>query len=71
MNWPGFAALNSAWLFALIIPLVLLFVWIDPITHPPLAIVRDVLVWATIVVTIISGVPYVTGAMRAVKRPTD
>ena len=53
-----------------VIPFVLLIVYLidsefqfaDKLTTP-----RDVLVWATVVVTVISGLPYVTGAYRVSK----
>lgn len=58
------------------IPFVLLFVILDPQTdgHHWLAIVRDLLVWAVVLVTVFSGVPYITSAarsMRAMRRNGD
>jgi len=51
---------------SIVVPIVLLIVWLDPMAegHEWLAVLRDVLVYATVVATIISGVPYVTGARR-------
>jgi CDP-diacylglycerol---glycerol-3-phosphate 3-phosphatidyltransferase len=48
------------------IPLVLLLVWLDPVEHRPAAVTRDVLVYATVIVTALSGWPYVVAARRAV-----
>ena len=56
---------------SIVVPIVLLIVFlldrdlmIDPDT---LALIRDILVYATVVVTVLSGLPYVTGAYRVVK----
>ncbi len=50
------------------IPVVLLIVWLDPRQHEPwLAWVRDVLVYATVFVTLISGLPYIQRAAAALK----
>jgi CDP-diacylglycerol--glycerol-3-phosphate 3-phosphatidyltransferase len=49
------------------VPAVLLFVWSGP-THadePALVVARDVLVWATVLATVASGVPYVLAAIRS------
>lgn len=47
------------------VPVVLAAVWVDPIRHEWAAWVRDVMVYATVIVTILSGIPYITGARRA------
>jgi len=52
------------------IPVVLAAVWLGP-NEPWVAWTRDGLVWATVAVTIISGLPYVTGAMKAVRGRED
>ncbi|MBI1373404.1 MAG: hypothetical protein GC159_11800 [Phycisphaera sp.] len=49
------------------IPLVLLIIWLDPITHPWLGHARNGLVYATVIVTILSGLPYLRGARIAMK----
>ncbi len=49
------------------VPLVLAVVWIDPLRHPWTGVVRDLFVYATVVITIISGIPYLTGASKALK----
>jgi CDP-diacylglycerol--glycerol-3-phosphate 3-phosphatidyltransferase len=53
-----------------VIPAVILLVWCDPKQpgHAWMAYVRDVLVYACVVITIISGLPYVTAAVRAMKK---
>ena len=50
------------------IPLVIGIIVGDPQNHVWLAWTRDVIVYATIVVTVVSGLPYVTSAVRAVGR---
>ncbi|MFA7238313.1 MAG: CDP-alcohol phosphatidyltransferase family protein, partial [Phycisphaeraceae bacterium] len=50
---------------AFAIPAIIVMVWLDPISHPELGWARDVLVYLTVIVTIISGVPYVFGARKA------
>ncbi len=54
------------------VPLVLLIVGLDPQKpdRPWLAPTRDVLVYAMVAVTVISGWPYVSGAVRAVRGPS-
>lgn len=47
------------------VPVVLVAVWIDPIRHEWAGWVRDIMVYATVIVTILSGMPYITGARRA------
>ena len=49
------------------IPTVLFIVWLDPIEKPWTAWVRDGFVYATVLATILSGLPYLTGARRAMK----
>lgn len=55
---------------SIVIPIVLLIVWLDPRSEPWqwTAWVRDILVYLTVIVTVISGLPYITGAARAAKR---
>jgi len=48
------------------VPVLLGLVWLGP-KEPWAQWVRDVLVWAVVVVTILSGLPYITGAMKAVR----
>lgn len=50
------------------IPVVIVAVALDPLDQPWVRIVRDLTVWATVIVTILSGLPYVTGALRAVRQ---
>ena len=50
---------------SVVVPAVLIIVMIDPRQHPWLGWVRDALVYATVVATVLSGWPYVTGAMKA------
>ena len=68
-NWIGKLKMI---LQSVVVPLVLIIVMIDPRQHPWLGWVRDVLVYATVIATVFSGWPYVTGAMRAFasQRPT-
>lgn len=51
------------------IPVVLFIVWLDPQPHDRLwlAVTRNVLVFATVLVTVVSGWPYVIGAARAMR----
>jgi CDP-diacylglycerol--glycerol-3-phosphate 3-phosphatidyltransferase len=51
---------------AIVVPIVLAIVWYGP-DEPWLRWTRDILVWATVVVTIISGLPYITNAAKAMK----
>ncbi len=50
---------------SVVVPFILLFVWIDPEQVTWLGWVRDVLVYMTVIITILSGVPYVIGGRRA------
>ncbi len=57
---------------AVVIPLVLLIIFLisrtnDADTRTALAITRNVLVYATVFVSVMSGLPYVTGAMRQMR----
>lgn len=52
---------------SIIIPVVIFLIWLDPTRHAAIAWTRDILVYTTVVVTIVSGIPYVTGARRAMK----
>ena len=50
---------------SVVVPVVLVIVAIDPVRTPGmdwLAWVRDLLVWSTVVVTVVSGWPYLRGA---------
>lgn len=52
------------------VPVILAIVWIDPAPaagHAWLAWVRDILVYLTIIVTVFSGLPYLTQATRAMR----
>lgn len=51
------------------IPLVLLIVAMDPraADHLWMAMVRDILVYATVIVTVFSGLPYITNAARVMR----
>lgn len=51
------------------IPVVLLTVWQHPTApgHTWMALLRDVLVYATVIVTVVSGLPYITSAARALR----
>jgi CDP-diacylglycerol---glycerol-3-phosphate 3-phosphatidyltransferase len=53
---------------SLVIPLVLLLVWIDPVQHKWAGWTRDVLVYATILVTVLSGWPYIVAARKSMKQ---
>ncbi|MEX2670531.1 MAG: CDP-alcohol phosphatidyltransferase family protein [Phycisphaeraceae bacterium] len=48
------------------IPVVLFIIWLDPAVHTWTAWVRDGFVYATVLVTILSGIPYVLAAKQAV-----
>ena len=54
-----------------VIPFVLLFVWLDPHKkgNENIAIIRDVMVYLTVAVTVLSGLPYVKQAMSSMKNP--
>ena len=54
---------------ALIVPVVLFIIWLYPRLERPdwLAITRNVLVYITVIVTVISGWPYVTAAWRQMR----
>lgn len=51
------------------VPVVLIIIWIDPARpgYQWLIWPRDILVWTTVGVTMLSGLPYVTGAIKALK----
>lgn len=56
------------------IPLILVIVWwVDPDRNPPawLPWARDTLVYATVAVTALSGMPYIQSAMRAIRPRKD
>lgn len=53
---------------SIMVPMVLLLIWLDPRHNPWAGHLRDVLVYFTVIVTIASGVPYITGARRSMKR---
>lgn len=48
------------------IPILIAIIAGDPQTHPWMAWTRDLIVYSTVVVTVVSGIPYVTSAIRAV-----
>ncbi len=52
------------------VPLVLFFVWLDPhdSDHQWVRIARDTLVYATVIVTVISGLPYIKQAFAVMKK---
>ncbi len=58
---------------SVVIPVVLAIVWLDPRNDgwQWLAWVRDVLVYLTVAVTVLSGIPYITGAARAARKKTS
>lgn len=62
-NWWGKAKFI---LQAIIVPVVLFFIAMDPKQpgHEWMATTRDVLIYATVIVSVISGWPYVTGVMK-------
>ncbi|MBI1369325.1 MAG: hypothetical protein GC162_11815 [Planctomycetes bacterium] len=49
------------------IPTVLFIIWLDPTNNPAAAWTRDGFVYATVIATILSGLPYLDGARRAMK----
>lgn len=53
-----------------VIPIVLILVWFDPVRDEMAwaRITRNVLVYATVIVTVISGIPYITSAAKVMKR---
>jgi phosphatidylglycerophosphate synthase len=52
---------------AIAIPTLLVIVWLDPVANPLLGWVRDILVYLTVLVTILSGLPYVLSAKRMMR----
>ena len=54
-----------------VIPFVLLFVWLDPHKqgNEAIAITRDIMVYLTVAVTVLSGLPYIKQAMASMKNP--
>ncbi|MEM7577559.1 MAG: CDP-alcohol phosphatidyltransferase family protein [Planctomycetota bacterium] len=56
---------------SIVVPVVLVIAAIDPTRDGWiwLAWVRDVLVYATVVVTVLSGLPYLSGAMKVMRNP--
>lgn len=58
---------------SVVIPIVLAIVWVDPRSEgwEWTAWVRDILVYLTVIVTVISGLPYITGAARATREKTE
>ena len=58
---------------SIVVPAVLLIIFLDP-ASPSLGWtgwVRDVLVYATVIVTVVSGLPYVTSALAVMRRPME
>ncbi len=56
---------------SIVCPLVLLLVWLDPIQNVWVAYFRDIVVYATVLVSVISGLPYVLHARGAMKKVND
>ncbi len=56
-----------------VIPIVLILVWLDPVREGMYwaRTLRNTLVYATVIVTVISGVPYFISAARVMKRPPE
>ncbi len=56
---------------SIVIPIILLIVWYDPRLsgHGWSGWVRDILVYATVLATVLSGIPYITRAAAVMKRP--
>jgi len=55
---------------SVVVPIVLLIVYVldrDVQFADKLELPRDILVWATVIVTVLSGLPYITGAYRVIK----
>jgi len=51
---------------AVAVPVLLAAVWVGT-DQPWVRWTRDIMVWAVVVVTILSGLPYISGALKAVK----
>lgn len=51
------------------VPAILLIVWADPAAegHFFLRVLRDILVYGIVLITLVSGIPYITGAVRAMR----
>ncbi len=49
------------------VPVVLGLIWLGPEQNTTVAWIRDGLVYATVIVTILSGLPYITGARKAIR----
>ncbi|MEO0515456.1 MAG: CDP-diacylglycerol--glycerol-3-phosphate 3-phosphatidyltransferase [Planctomycetota bacterium] len=66
-NWIGKLKMI---LQSVVVPVVLVIVMIDPNRdgYEWLGWVRDVLVYATVIATVLSGLPYITGGVRAFKK---
>lgn len=54
------------------IPIILLIVWYDPYMpgHTWMGYIRDALVYAIVLVTVVSGWPYVLAAVKSMRSPT-
>lgn len=63
----NFAGKAKLVLQAIAIPVLLFILWLDPVEHLWLGWVRDVLVYITVIATILSGIPYVTSARRMMR----
>ena len=50
-----------------IIPVIIGIVALDPVEHRWMAITRDLLVYATVITTVISGLPYLASAGRQIR----
>ena len=49
------------------VPVILFIVWLDPVERQWVAFIRDGLVYLTVLATILSGLPYVVNACRAMQ----
>ncbi len=49
------------------IPIVLFVIYLDPTTHTWAAYIRDVFIYATVIVTLASGFPYLLAAIKAME----
>lgn len=63
-NWFGKVKMI---LQSVVVPIVLVIVWIDPARpgYAWLGWLRDTLMYVTVIATVVSGVPYITGAAKA------
>ncbi len=52
---------------SLCIPAILVILWFDPKHYQPLTFIRDAIVYFTLTVTVLSGIPYLVRAAHAMK----